>query len=672
MSSTTRPLWNTAAAPPELPQENGLPPGWQIVPHGDGHYYWHTTTGEVSWTHPSPAAAGPPPLPPPQPPVPSMAEFFPTPASSSMGKTEVIYPTAANGAASGGGGSVGTNGGGGSKPPPPVVATDAVLERRQHRLRATPFLARNMALISNATTMWVGFLILCTQTYRWGVDDTSSSNVPIELRSRVGWPAVLMCMGGGGAGFAFELWSCSFKDPSDKEVIPKKMWILRTAVYTAMAGLGFLISSALMPTLIVSFFYVITATTNAIACMAELPTQKKWQWKLIDRAKEKEKASLLGGKFLSSKQAIADWPRKFYVDSFEKGVVPRRTFLAVYSLLNLILFWEAFVRHANTEKGKALRGEPFLGCSCCEPTDLACGCVKPCAGGLESVPENEKLREVGAGVWYPWAKGFGQLLNLNCMFMLLPVVRSLVMWLHNQMSVRPPWYLAWFPRQLLDKNIVFHKACAKYFILVSVFGHATAHYLNYAAAPYYEAELGEVNYGRSPTRMAWDPGSQGASTGIAPGFTGEVLLMTMLVIFSGTARKPTRRRRHTQTQRTTGRVPLRFHRRSPPRPTAETVRLAPPLARRAHCPSDPGAAPPSPTYPPPIRTPHARQTPISHPSRQSRIPQSPPTSPSRTPPGAHEVVKRSHYETFWYSHHFFIIWFITLLFHGPVGAALRP
>ena len=28
-----------------------------------------------------------------------------------------------------------------------------------------------------------------------------------------------------------------------------------------------------------------------------------------------------------------------------------------------------------------------------------------------------------------------------------------------------------------------HKACAKYFILVSVVGHATAHYVNYAKAP---------------------------------------------------------------------------------------------------------------------------------------------------------------------------------------------
>ena len=27
--------------------------------------------------------------------------------------------------------------------------------------------------------------------------------------------------------------------------------------------------------------------------------------------------------------------------------------------------------------------------------------------------------------------------------------------------------------------------------------------------------------------------------------------------------------------------------------------------------------------------------------------------------GAHDNVKRAHYETFWYSHHFFIGWFVS-------------
>ena len=117
------------------------------------------------------------------------------------------------------------------------------------------------------------------------------------------------------------------------------------------------------------------------------------------------------------------------------------------------------MRHANTEKGKALRGEAFSACLV-EGCLLANGnpCITPCKDGAIAMPANPVLQDAGTGAWYPWAKGFGQLLNLNCAVMILPVVRSLVMWLHNATSVRPPWYLAWVPKILpLDKNIVFHK-----------------------------------------------------------------------------------------------------------------------------------------------------------------------------------------------------------------------
>ena len=32
----------------------------------------------------------------------------------------------------------------------------------------------------------------------------------------------------------------------------------------------------------------------------------------------------------------------------------------------------------------------------------------------------------------------------------------------------------------MEHRLVLHKACAKYFILISVVGHVTAHYVNYA------------------------------------------------------------------------------------------------------------------------------------------------------------------------------------------------
>lgn len=50
------------------------------------------------------------------------------------------------------------------------------------------------------------------------------------------------------------------------------------------------------------------------------------------------------------------------------------------------------------------------------------------------------------------------MLNLNCAVMILPVVRSLVMFLHDATSFRAPWWLRWVPYMLpLDKNVVFHK-----------------------------------------------------------------------------------------------------------------------------------------------------------------------------------------------------------------------
>jgi len=118
-----------------------------------------------------------------------------------------------------------------------------------------------------------------------------------------------------------------------------------------------------------------------------------------------------------------------------------------------------------------------------------------------------------------------------------------------------------------------------------VLGHATAHYCNYAKAPYYEfvfnsvAPPGTHIYVGNPLYMGWHPDAPGRSAfvsvpsqekviihGISAGFSGQILLLVMMVIYAA----------------------------------------------------------------------------------------------------ANDKVKRSHYETFWYAHHFFILWFTFLLLHGPV------
>ena len=122
-------------------------------------------------------------------------------------------------------------------------------------------------------------------------------------------------------------------------------------------------------------------------------------------------------------------------------------------------------------------------------------------------------------------------------------------------------------------------------------------------APYYNAELGDNIYHESPTVMAWSPGAPGAVTGISAGFTGEVLLMCMLTIYAGAHEKVKR---------------------------SHYVRRRPATERR------PGTAQSRPVA---LRRPRAPR-----PLVRGRADAScPPPAPLQ--------------ETFWYTHHTFILWF---------------
>ena len=77
------------------------------------------------------------------------------------------------------------------------------------------------------------------------------------------------------------------------------------------------------------------------------------------------------------------------------------------------------------------------------------------------MPDDPILLDKSGGLSYPYAKGFGQLLNLNCAIMLLPVFRKGVRYLHDISAFKGSKF--WWIQYLLplDKNIVFHKAVAK-------------------------------------------------------------------------------------------------------------------------------------------------------------------------------------------------------------------
>jgi len=88
--------------------------------------------------------------------------------------------------------------------------------------------------------------------------------------------------------------------------------------------------------------------------------------------------------------------------------------------------------------------------------------------------------------WYPAAKGFGQLLNLNCMLLILPVVRSAAASVQGASARLPNWAGAFITRVLpLDLGIKAHIGIAKYGVCLATLGHATCHYANYALADIY-------------------------------------------------------------------------------------------------------------------------------------------------------------------------------------------
>ncbi|KAJ3277890.1 NADPH oxidase 4, partial [Borealophlyctis nickersoniae] len=105
--------------------------------------------------------------------------------------------------------------------------------------------------------------------------------------------------------------------------------------------------------------------------------------------------------------------------------------------------------------------------------------------------------------YYPYAKGFGKTLNINCAFILLPVLRNILCWLRSTplADIVP-----------LDDNINMHKLIFG-FISVGTVGHVTFHYLDFTwKANAYQTDVGV---------LAW---------GSLAGTTGHVILLLMLLM----------------------------------------------------------------------------------------------------------------------------------------------
>ena len=401
--------------------------------------------------------------------------------------------------------------------------------------------------------------------------------------------------------FLFEYWTFGF---ASVKVWPW-LWNARVVAYAVCALPGFFtfFGQGLMPVFLPALYCTITCAVNIGATRAQLPTQKEWAWPWFGSKEQKKKAEEAGGTYKSLGGALADIP-KTVVRSFEQGTLPRVVFLTWYSLLNIVVGFEAYFRHGNSDKGRALRGESFRGCRfereilgydgvlegiAPVPPDWSpfggrlgdeSGTDFLCRDGSTplEIPAFPKLQEYWVGFgWlgYPGAKACGQLLNLNCAVLLVPVLRSLVRRLQDLTSIKGPPALRFLAKVFIpDKNIVFHKAVAKvrathhasqnpsrpapahhhhllshaadpadpafsrpqYFIFVLAVVHGLLHYFNYSRAPYYNAQFGPGGYSNSAVEMAWFPTYGGF------GLTGELIVLAMFTIYSGANDKVKRSR----------------------------------------------------------------------------------------------------------------------------------
>ena len=323
------------------------------------------------------------------------------------------------------------------------------------------------------------------------------------------------------------------------------------------------------------------------ATRAQLPTQKEWAWPWFGSKEQKKKAEEASGTYVARQRT-----RRHPEDGgplVRQGTLPRVVFLTWYSLLNIVVGFEAYFHHGNSDKGARSAASPSEAAGSSarfgvrrRPEGIAP--VRPdwspCGGryGDESgttflcgdgsapleIPAFPTLQEYWVGFgWlgYPGAKACGQLLNLNCAVLLVPVLRSLVRRLQDLTSIKGPPALRFLAKVFIpDKNIVFHKAVAKVrathhasqnpsrpapahhhhllshaadpasrlhsltlsrhlsIIFVLAVVHGLLHYFNYSRAPYYNAQFGPGGYSDSAVEMAWLPTYGGF------GLTGELIV----------------------------------------------------------------------------------------------------------------------------------------------------
>ena len=615
--TTVVPPGGAPTPPPPGGPGKTLPGGWQAMDGPTGRYYFNVNTKETTWTTPdskAPNAPLPPPMPPPPgPPAPNGKTLgaLPPPPGSNPYSVPSGPPPLSRKSWTRAAGPVGADTyaaayadpryqtlqnqfvnplrdqgmawpnqfapaqippGGGAPPagPPPPSAggggkggeAKPQVTLSAHRLRAMPFLARNMGVISGGIMMLVGFTMAVNYPYRDGIttvamqttlpgpDGSAPTLTPrtIQLTSDYGYMMIAVCAFGGLFMMCFEYYTYG----NAVVRVEPFLWRLRVGLY---GGIGFacvlgFAADGLMPPLLPGIMFLITAAINVAATRSTLPSEKEWRWAICGAGAEaQKKAADAGGKVEGYLDKLMSSFR--FQELFEQGHLPRVIFLAWYFALNVAVGLHAYFRHGYSEKGKAMRGEAFLGCPGLGENGLpritplpVCNirvpCLEPedgwrCPNGVlatlipEATPPLLQEFWVGFGwLGYPTAKMMGQLLNLNCAVLLMPVTHSMITRAHDLTSIYGPPWLRWLSVLLpFDKAVVFHKACAKYFILPCVAVHGFLHYFNYGRAPYYNAIFGDGGYPATPAEASWSTNFGGY------GLTGNIIVLAMFVIYSG-------------------------------------------------------------------------------------------------------------------------------------------
>ena len=172
----------------------------------------------------------------------------------------------------------------------------------------------------------------------------------------------------------------------------QRFWAFEMKRRFPAQGLAYIGSSVVCfgsnPTILPGVFLIVTGVYYCLA----------WRAREGELPKEKRAARPAG-----KKPKDDDKPRNLR-DLQERGLLPKWLWLVVYSLINLVIFAEAFDRWGGIV------------------TDFN-------AMGIADKPNGD------LSMWTPWAKAFGQVLNFNCSMIIVPILRNLLLWVTKVRSL---------------------------------------------------------------------------------------------------------------------------------------------------------------------------------------------------------------------------------------------